>query len=269
MGLWNWLFGNRRRRDRDDARGRALAAAGRGPLAREYAHLAKGDSVRALTREAWLSCSDPLAMLRFLHGRASGRKFRLFAAACARDEFAHGTIPEGECPPESLPQYHAAIEAAEALADGGPAPRGYFFHWVALPAYDGNTDEDVAHSALGFDADVGMWMAPKEATVPAMIRRYRTHPAHYLRDIFGSVFHRGALGPALRAWQGGVVVRLAQAAYEERVLPAGTLDLAQLAVLADALEDAGCTHAEVLDHLRGPGPHVRGCWAVDRLLGKE
>jgi hypothetical protein len=225
--------------------------------------------VRALTREAWLSCSDPLAMLRFLHGRASGRKFRLFAAACARDEFANGAIPEGECPAESLPQYHAAIQAAEAFADGGPAPpRRHFFHWVALPTYDPITDEDVAHSALGFNADVGLWMTPIETTVPAIISRYRTYPAHYLRDIFGSVFHRGALGPALRAWQGGVVVRLAQAAYEERALPAGTLCPARLAVLADALEDAGCTDADVLDHLRGPGPHVRGCWAVDLLLGK-
>ena len=53
-----------------------------------------------------------------------------------------------------------------------------------------------------------------------------------------------------------------------RSLPAGTLDPARLAVLADALEDAGCTDAGLLGHLRGPGPHVRGCWAVDLLIGK-
>jgi hypothetical protein len=64
------------------------------------------------------------------------------------------------------------------------------------------------------------------------------------------------------------VVALAQAAYEQRELPAGTLDMARLAVLADALEDAGCTDADLLSHLRGPGPHVRGCWAVDLILGK-
>jgi hypothetical protein len=39
--------------------------------------------------------------------------------------------------------------------------------------------------------------------------------------------------------------------------------------LADALEDAGCTDADILSHLRSPGPHVRGCWALDLLLGKE
>jgi hypothetical protein len=52
-------------------------------------------------------------------------------------------------------------------------------------------------------------------------------------------------------------------------LPDGRLDAARLAILADALEDAGCTRAEVVEHLRGPGPHVRGCWVVDLILGKE
>jgi hypothetical protein len=65
------------------------------------------------------------------------------------------------------------------------------------------------------------------------------------------------------------VVRLAQAAYEERHLPAGTLDDGRLAVLADALEEAGCTDTDIVGHLRGPGPHVRGCWPVDLCLGKS
>ena len=47
------------------------------------------------------------------------------------------------------------------------------------------------------------------------------------------------------------------------------LDPDRLAVLADALEEAGCDNADLLSHLRGPGPHVRGCWALDLLLGKE
>src|SRR5262249_11451182 len=151
------------------------------------------ESVREMTREAWLACSDPVAMLCFPHGRASGRKFRVFAVACARDEFANGTIPERECPPARLPQYHAAIEAAEAFADGGEKlTQKHFLHWVSYPVCDVITDEDVAHSALGFDADVGLWTRPIEEVVPKMISRYRTHPAHYLRDIFGFVFHPGA-----------------------------------------------------------------------------
>jgi hypothetical protein len=53
------------------------------------------------------------------------------------------------------------------------------------------------------------------------------------------------------------------------MIPAGTLDKDRLAVLADALEDAGCDDAVLLDHLRGPGPHVRGCFVVDLLTGRE
>ena len=62
---------------------------------------------------------------------------------------------------------------------------------------------------------------------------------------------------------------LARAAYQERILPAGRLESSRLAVLADALEDAGGTDAGLLAHLRSPGPHVRGCWAVDLLLSRE
>jgi hypothetical protein len=64
------------------------------------------------------------------------------------------------------------------------------------------------------------------------------------------------------------VVAVARAAYDERELPSGTLDGARLAVLTDALEESGCDQADLLAHLRGPGPHVRGCWAVDLILGK-
>jgi hypothetical protein len=56
-------------------------------------------------------------------------------------------------------------------------------------------------------------------------------------------------------------VWLAEAAYDDRRLPEGAL--------ADGLEDAGCTDAELLGHLRGPGPHVRGCWAVDLVLNRK
>jgi hypothetical protein len=87
-----------------------------------------------------------------------------------------------------------------------------------------------------------------------------------LRDIFGNPFRPFTLSPACRTAQ---VVALAQAAYGEWELPAGPLDLARLAVLVDALEEAGCDQADLLGHLRGPGPHVRGCWAVDWILGKS
>ena len=62
---------------------------------------------------------------------------------------------------------------------------------------------------------------------------------------------------------------LAQAAYEERHSSSGELDMGRLTILADALEEAGCTNADLLGHLRGPGPHVRGCFAVDLLTGQS
>jgi hypothetical protein len=65
------------------------------------------------------------------------------------------------------------------------------------------------------------------------------------------------------------VSHLTRGVYEERRLPEGTLDPARLPLLADALEDAACTDADLLGHLRGPRPHVRGCWAVDVVLGKS
>jgi hypothetical protein len=90
-----------------------------------------------------------------------------------------------------------------------------------------------------------------------------------LRDVFGPLpFDEVQIEPAWLTWNDGTLVRLAEAAYEQRHLPDGTLDPGLLGVLADALEEAGCTSSEVVQHLRGPGPHVRGCFAVDLVLGK-
>jgi hypothetical protein len=93
--------------------------------------------------------------------------------------------------------------------------------------------------------------------------------ASLVREVIGNPFRPAAADPAWLAWSDGTVVKLAQAAYEDRDLPSGYLDPTRLAVLADALEDAGCSAPDILAHLRSVGPHVRGCWAVDLLLGKE
>lgn len=78
------------------------------------------------------------------------------------------------------------------------------------------------------------------------------------RCIFGNPFRPVALDPG---WRTEAVVGLATGIYADRAF-------ARLPVLADALEDAGCANADVLGHCRGPGPHARGCWVVDLLLGK-
>jgi hypothetical protein len=90
-----------------------------------------------------------------------------------------------------------------------------------------------------------------------------------MRDVFGNPFRSVAVEPSWLAWNTGTIPTLAHAIYEERELPSGHLDAVRLALLADMLEDAGCTDPHILQHLRGPGPHVRGCWVVDHLLGKE
>jgi hypothetical protein len=89
--------------------------------------------------------------------------------------------------------------------------------------------------------------------------------ADAIRCIFGNPFRPVTFDPA---WRTPDVTALATAAYEERILPSGDLDIHRLAVLADALEEGGASD-EVVAHLRSPGPHVRGCWAVDLCLGKN
>jgi hypothetical protein len=98
------------------------------------------------------------------------------------------------------------------------------------------------------DADPTAWAAEK---------RFQ---ADLLRDLLGLQFARV---PARAAWlkAKGTAAQLARGIYEERAFD-------RLPILGDALEDAGCTATAILDHCRGPGPHSRGCWVVDLLLGK-
>ena len=63
-------------------------------------------------------------------------------------------------------------------------------------------------------------------------------------------------------WKTDTALSLARQMYESR-------DFSPMPILADALQDAGCDNEDVLSHCRGPGPHVRGCWVVDLVLGKE
>jgi hypothetical protein len=82
-----------------------------------------------------------------------------------------------------------------------------------------------------------------------------------IRDIFGNPFHRPVIAPEWLAVGDRAVLRLAQGIDEDRAFD-------RLPILADALEDAGCTDAELLAHCRSGGEHVRGCFVVNALLGK-
>jgi hypothetical protein len=63
-------------------------------------------------------------------------------------------------------------------------------------------------------------------------------------------------------WLTSTVVSLVQAIYDDRAFD-------RLPILSDALQDAGCENEDILNHCRSGGTHVRGCWVVDLLLGKE
>jgi hypothetical protein len=91
-------------------------------------------------------------------------------------------------------------------------------------------------------------------------RTERKARAELVRELFGNPF-RPAAAPAWRVGEDSTALRLAQAIYRER-------RFADLPILADALEEAGCDHADALAHCRSGGEHVCGCWVVDLLLGK-
>ncbi len=83
--------------------------------------------------------------------------------------------------------------------------------------------------------------------------------ARLLRCIVGNPFAPVAFDPA---WRSETAVALATGIYADRAFD-------RLPILADALEEAGCDHPDVLAHCRGPGPHARGCWVVDGVLDKS
>jgi hypothetical protein len=94
------------------------------------------------------------------------------------------------------------------------------------------------------------------------LRFMRQVEAALVRCLFGNPFRPVVIDPGWLQWDGGAVPRIAEAIYEDRAFD-------RLPILADALEEAGCTDADVLGHCRGPGPHARGCWVTDLLLRKN
>jgi hypothetical protein len=90
-------------------------------------------------------------------------------------------------------------------------------------------------------------------------RAERAVQARRFRCIFGNPFRPVSFSPE---WRSGTTVALAGQMYESR-------DFSAMPILADAFQDAGCDNDHILSHCRGPGPHVRGCWVVDSVLGKE
>jgi hypothetical protein len=208
----------------------------------------------------WLERRTKLSSLQ-QQGKLSKRKARLLACAAIRriwhlltdprsrkavkvtESHADGMASDGEL--------MAARKAAFAASTPEHAPTG------KMQAREAKQAANVASwvTLADNDLEVVFWALEQ---VPTAIRDA------LISDLFGNPFDPVAVDPSLLTWHDGLIRHLAQAAYDERQLPSGHLDPHRLAVLADALEEAGCTDLEILGHLRQPGAvHVRGCWPVD------
>lgn len=232
--------------------------------------MARYRKYRPITEPEWLTGDDPYRMSMHVVG-GSPRKLRLFAVACCRGRLPDKLIDDA-C--------RRLADAAEAFADGRGAARDlrrlerpveklagrYEDAWrTALHAdkwrdVGYRTYKAVVACALTAQADRYMIRMTSDEVVGAVLKKMaeRRYQANLLRDIYGNPFRPAAIDPA---WRTSVALAVAGSMYEAR-------DFAVMPILADALEEAGCDDADVLAHCRGPGPHVRGCWVVDLVLGK-
>ena len=229
-----------------------------------------------MTEQEWLTSTHPERMFPLVDGKV--RKLRLFACACCRQVWN----------PFVTPFTLRVVTVAEAVADGkvseidrsrvgqlalkavddarrtGAGGSGYLDH-IAFAAYWAccevpQTGAQRAARACALAA-VDFPFSGLSRT-PRMIPEYveeRAAQADLLRDIFGNPFQSFELDPA---WLTLDVLALARGIYANRAFD-------RMPILADALQDAGCANDDILDHCRGPGPHVRGCWVVDFVLGQE
>ena len=218
-----------------------------------------------MTEQQWLTCDDfrdvakMLDCLKTRHqakSKAGRRKLRLFACASCRqvwsllqrssrlalecaEDFADGRVDKDE-----LKRAETASRSAMKTANSR-----------AWQAARGVREATRASIRGAFNASFwlcGDWRE-REGHVAADFQR------NLLRCIFGNPFHPVTVDSA---WRTSSVLSLAQTIYDDRAFD-------RMPILGDALEEVGCANQEILGHCRGPGPHVRGCWVVDLLLGKE
>jgi hypothetical protein len=127
-----------------------------------------------------------------------------------------------------------------------------------------------ARKAWMYSARVEHWVGNRSAEANRAFDLANRYHCDLLRDIIGNPFrHSHPLPAAALAWNDGTVRRIAEGIYDDRRLPEGTLDTGRLAILANALLDAGCDDEKLIAHCRSDGPHVRGCWGVDFCLGRS
>jgi hypothetical protein len=216
-----------------------------------------------MTQAEWLASTDPMGMFKAARVRMEHRRLRLFAVACCR-RIEHLLGDE---------RSRTAIEVAERYADGAATfadlriahdkacaahtevfrsrgKRASRAEWAAV--------EVAASWAIRAAKNVS-WMSAAPRKEPEINGAAYSFQADVVREIFHNPFPACGIDPACRT---PAILSFAQSIYKSR-----SFDL--LPERAAALEDAGCTDAELLGHLRSEGPHVRGCWALDVVLGLE
>jgi hypothetical protein len=238
-----------------------------------------------MTEAEWLMSADPDPMCRYLEKtHFAQRKPRLVAVAWCRrlpdpslrtaltlvELFADGMVGQEDLrraeraaneiahhgydtsTPTTSVLYHAATAMEQAIYYDPDAP--YTHHMTDVSRHIAYSAGYAAAPATreGWERDRLVVFQKAEATE-------RQAMAELVREVLGNPFRPVTLD---RAWLTSTVVALARQMYDAR-------DFSPMPILADALQDAGCDNEDILGHCRGPGPHVRGCWVVDLVLGKE
>ncbi len=227
-----------------------------------------------MTEAEWLNCDSLSQLLEYMTGRASNRKFRLFGCACCRriwhllNEQSRNAVLIAERYADDLAT-EEEVEAARrsmivcrqetALTPGLPAKYGWAYGAAESVLFDTPIWKPNAAEKGAFGASwTGVEAAWRHNEDDSRVEESRGQLA-LLRDVFENPYRPGWIDPA---WLTFDVVMIARGAYEDWAFD-------RLPILADALQDAGCEDEDILTHLRGAGPHVRGCWALDLILGKS
>lgn len=145
---------------------------------------------------------------------------------------------------------------AEWLACTDPTPMLEFLEWKP-------DDRKILLFGIGCCERISVLHRDRASLdAAAMQARLAAEPvaqSQLLRCIYGNPFRPVVVEPT---WLSPNVTTMARIIFERKAFD-------QMPDLADEVELAGCVNAEILSHCRGPGEHVRGCWVVDLLLGKE
>jgi hypothetical protein len=191
-----------------------------------------------MTEQQWLACADGQTLLAFLNGKTTARKRYLLGCGCCR-------LFHGDCL-EQHPDLLHRLETVERYADDAATFSDYVSATQLSTWAPGTQQEQAVLDWLRNPWHVATAL-PRPEVVPV------------IQEVFRPFAHR--IKNSWLAWEGGLVAGLADSIYRGH-------GFGGLPILADALEDAGCTDQPLLDHLRGPGQHTRGCWALDLIVGK-